>query len=188
MGDFVGKLKLMRIGETLARRNPLAYPRIRGYFSRLEFADHEARQRFTQMRLKTTLGWAMKSAYGKAAGGGLDITTWPLLDKETVRKNPVAFRTSRILPVISASTSGTTGQPLNLIRSIWSIAAEQAAIDLAADSLGVDASNASIAVLRADSIKDPSDRTPPYWVLANGGHRLVCLFIPFVGRHTSLLH
>jgi len=168
-----GKIKLLRIGDTLLRRNPLVYPRIKRTMSELETADIVERQRFTQARLKTALGWAAVSAYGRRVGGALEISTWPLLEKDTVRAKPTDFHTRSILPVISAKTGGTTGQPMSLVRSVLSVAAEQATIDSAVEHAGLSLTTAKVAVLRGDNIKDPSDRNPPYWRLANGGRRLI---------------
>jgi phenylacetate-CoA ligase len=168
-----GKLKLLRIGDTLLRRNPFVYPRIRRILSELENADIATRQYFTEARLKTALGWANTTAYGRKVGGGLDVTDWPLLEKDEVRANPAEFHTRSILPVVTATTGGTTGQPMSLVRSVSSIAAEQATIDVAFGRTGLTLASAKVAVLRGDSIKDASDRSPPYWRSANGGRRLI---------------
>jgi phenylacetate-CoA ligase len=63
--------------------------------------------------------------------------------------------------------------PIDLIRSPESIVAEQVCLDRMLVGLGVAPSEARIAVLRGDNIKDPSDMTPPFWRYALGGRRLV---------------
>jgi phenylacetate-CoA ligase len=74
---------------------------------------------------------------------------------------------------VRASTGGTTGMPLRLVRSLPSVAVEQAALDLALERLGVEPGRERMAVLRADSIKDPADRSPPFWIVTHGGRRMV---------------
>ncbi len=74
---------------------------------------------------------------------------------------------------MGASTSGTSGTPLQLRRSLASVAYEQAVIDRCLERFGVVPSRVKGAVLRGDDIKSPSDRAPPFWRSANGGRRLL---------------
>ena len=71
-----------------------------------------------------------------------------------------------------ASTSGTTGVPLRLLRSPRSVAVEQAAIDHVARTKGVDLSSARVAVLRGDDLPDRT-RTGAHWIDVAGGRRRV---------------
>jgi phenylacetate-CoA ligase len=91
------------------------------------------------------------------------LEDWPLLEKEQVRDCPEAFLSLPKWMTIPASTSGTTGTPLKLYRSLSSIVVEQAAIDWALYTHGLDFSKARIAVLRGDNIKDLTDMHPPFW-------------------------
>jgi phenylacetate-CoA ligase len=50
---------------------------------------------------------------------------------------------------------------------------EQVCIDRMMEKLRINARAARCAVLRTESIKDPNDFTPPYWIYANGGSRIV---------------
>jgi len=74
---------------------------------------------------------------------------------------------------VRGSTGGTTGVPLRLVRSLQSVVVEQAALDALVENLGVRPGRERLAVLRADSIKDPADRSPPYWIFTHGGRRMV---------------
>jgi phenylacetate-CoA ligase len=171
---LAARLKPARFGDRWIRRNPLVYPKFSSTFRRLAAADLGQRQEFVQAQLGRILSLAMTSRYGKSISDRARIDAWPLLDKGTVRADPAAFMPACIWPVAKASTGGTTGEPLELARSLSSIAVEQAAVDFAISRLGVDGERARMAVLRADSIKDPADRSPPFWILTNGGQRLVC--------------
>ncbi len=156
------KLKSLRFGDLAVRRNPLFYAWAR---RELDAPDPRALERI----LRT----ARRTAYGKRVGGTGDIASWPLLDKETVRADPAAFLAGTQLLSSKASTGGTSGAPLPLVRSLRSVVFEQATIDRMIEMLGVSPSEARVAVLRGDNVKDPSDFRPPYWKLVAGGRRMV---------------
>jgi phenylacetate-CoA ligase len=139
----------------------------------LEGADLKARREWTRSRLEEVLWSARRSSYGQRVRGTKDLQTWPLLAKEQVQAVPSAFCASSRMLTVKATTGGTSGAPLQLFRSLRSIVFEQAGLDWMASRLGIDARSARCAVLRTDSIKDPNDFRPPYWVRANGGRRLV---------------
>ena len=156
-------VKQSGVGETLVRRNPLVYPRARAWFARLERA----------------LAVAARTPYGRAAGAGGTLESWPLLEPAAVRARPRDFLRAGMW-TIRSSTGGTTGIPLPLARSAGSVAFEQAALDHLLDARGVDPRRARVAVLRGDDVKAPDDRTPPFWVSRMGGRRLV-----FSSNHLS---
>ena len=124
-------------------------------------------------RLRTVLAAAARTPYGRRVGGSDDLSAWPLLDKEAVRDDPGAFLGRGARLSVPSSTSGTSGVPLRLRRSLGSIAVEQAAIDTLLERQGLDLGGARYAVLRGDDIKDPADASPPFWQSAGGGRRLV---------------
>jgi phenylacetate-CoA ligase len=96
-----------------------------------------------------------------------------LLNKSEVRATPAAFISGSRLFTVNASTGGTSGAPLQIVRSLRSVVFEQACIDHMMKKLGVDARAARCAVLRTESVKDPNDFRPPYWIFAGGGNRIV---------------
>jgi phenylacetate-CoA ligase len=173
MQALVKKLKLLQVGDTAVRRNPLFYADAQRELERLERAELQQRRKWTRDRRQEVLWSASRSGYGLGVRGGRDIASWPLLTKNTVRARPAAFLMGSQLFTIKASTGGTSGAPLDLVRSLRSVVFEQVCIDRMMQKVGVDARSARCAVLRTESIKDPNDFTPPYWIHASGGNRLV---------------
>jgi phenylacetate-CoA ligase len=157
----------------LVRRNPLWYGAARRLFDRLEGASAHERQTWTAMRLDALLAAARTTGYGRKLGTPGAIDEWPILEKNAIRDDPRSFVNGSVRLSSSAATSGTTGVPLDLWRSFRSVTVEQAAIDRLLERAGVDPRSGRIAVLRGDDIKDPSDRTPPFWMAVAGGRRLV---------------
>jgi len=156
------KLKTLRLGDLAIRRNPLFYA-----WARHQLDSPDPRQ------LARILWAARRTAYGRRLRGSDDIASWPLLDKETVRADPAAFLAGAQFLTSKASTGGTSGAPLPLVRSLRSVVLEQAAIDRMIETLGVRPGEARVAVLRGDNVKDPTDFRPPYWKLVAGGRRMV---------------
>lgn len=173
MQALVKKLKLLQVGDSAVRRNPLFYADAQRELDRLEQAGLEERRKWTRERLREVLWPAIRCGYGLNVRGGRDIASWPLLTKNTVRETPAAFFMGSKLFTIKAHTGGTSGAPLEIVRSLRSVVLEQVCIDRMMQKLGVDARSAKCAVLRTESIKDPNDFTPPYWIHAGGGKRLV---------------
>jgi phenylacetate-CoA ligase len=162
MQQIALKLKSLRLGDLAVRRNPLLYAWAR---RQLEAPDPK--------QLSRILWTARRTPYGKRVQGAETLDSWPLLEKETVRAAPGDFLAGPQLFVSKASTGGTSGAPLPLVRSLRSVVLEQAAIDAVIARLGVDPASARIAVLRGDNVKDPSDFRPPYWKFVASGRRMV---------------
>lgn len=173
MQALVKKLKLLQVGDTAVRRNPLFYADAQRELERLEQSDLNERRIWTRDRLSEVLWPASRSGYGQGVRGGRDIASWPLLTKNMVRLAPASFRVGSQLFTIKANTGGTSGTPLEIVRSLRSVVFEQVCIDRMMQKVGVDARSAKCVVLRTESIKDPNDFKPPYWVFAGGGNRLV---------------
>ncbi|WP_446916160.1 hypothetical protein, partial [Klebsiella pneumoniae] len=66
------------------------------------------------------LGQARRTPYGRSFGPGIE--DWPILDKQRLRDDPESLRVPG-LGRIPASTSGTTGSPIKLSRSMKCITA-----------------------------------------------------------------
>lgn len=173
MQALVKKLKLLQVGDTAVRRNPLFYADAQRELERLERGGFNERRKWTHARLGEVLWPASRTGYGLGVRGGRDIASWPLLTKDQVRAVPKAFAVGSRLFTIKANTGGTSGAPLELVRSLPSVVFEQVCIDRMMQKVGVDARSARCAVLRTESIKDPNDFKPPYWIYAGGGNRLV---------------
>lgn len=173
MQALVKKLKLLQVGDTAVRRNPLFYADAQRELEQLERAGFNERRKWTHDRLSEVLWPASRAGYGLIVRGGGDIASWPLLTKAEVRAAPKAFAVGSQLFTIKANTGGTSGAPLEIVRSLRSVVFEQVCIDRMMQKVDVDARSAKCAVLRTESIKDPNDFKPPYWVHAGGGNRLV---------------
>lgn len=173
MKRLASGIKALRLGDTLVRRNPIYYRKALELFDRLEAAEIEERIQWTEKRLRKVLHAASRTRYGKRIAGGNDIRNWPILDKDQVRNHEAEFMTTGAWRTSHATTSGTTGTPLQLYRSLSSVSVEQAAIDRLLMKKGVDPLKYRAAVLRGDDIKDPTDCQPPFWIYTNGGQRLV---------------
>jgi len=159
--------------NNLVRRNPLFYGRILKTFETLEQATLEDRKRWTQNRLHATLAKAAKTEYGASTGAGTDIGSWPVLEKISIQNRPEAFMTLPKLFTSPGRTSGSTGTPLRLYRSFYSVTAEQASFDHALAKHGVDNRRARVAFLTGADVKDPNDKKPPFWKFSVGGMKLL---------------
>jgi len=171
--DTVQQLKRHVMGEYLVRRNPLYYGRARRTLEAIDHADLAQRRAWSEQRLKRALRAAQRTSYGREAGGGHTLESWPLLTKETLRDNLHSFVTRRDWLAAPASTGGTTGIPLQLVRSLSGVVFEQACQDRLIERLGADPRSSRVAILRGDNIKDPSDLRPPHWTVANGGRCMI---------------
>jgi phenylacetate-coenzyme A ligase PaaK-like adenylate-forming protein len=173
MAPFVAKLKLFGFSDRLVRRNPFLYAGVWQLLQKFDRLDTEGRRRWQHERLRRVLAAAGKSAYGRKLGAPRFLGDWPILEKDSVRENPDDFLAAPRWLTVPAATSGTTGMPLSLRRSLSNVAYEQAVVDRLLAIGGVSPLHCRAAVLRGDDVKHPADRTPPFWRLANGGKRLI---------------
>lgn len=173
MSAFTDALKRLSFGDALIRRNPLFYRAARARLDALQSQGSAQRKKWLDERLKKVLQAARRAPYGRKAGGSDTLSSWPLLEKTALRADPDAFRTPGLFISVRGSTGGTTGLPLRLVRSLPAVVCEQATLDWLLEKLGVQPSRMRMAVLRADSIKDPAERSPPFWIHTHGGQRMV---------------
>jgi phenylacetate-coenzyme A ligase PaaK-like adenylate-forming protein len=161
------------LGDALIRRNPFLYSGFRRYLDRMAVAGLSERREATVAGLSGVLAAARRSPYGRRSGGGPDLSTWPFLEKESVRERPGDFLSVWPMRATRALTSGTTGMPLELFRSFRSVCFEQVCLDLLVERAGIDPRTARTVVLRGDDIKPLDDEVPPFWRLTSSGRRLV---------------
>jgi len=169
------KAKSGRFLNYAARRNPLFYNPVARLIADTPAPIKLAKSANTDRLIARTLRWARQTVYGRSYGH--DLSGWPLLSKQQVQTHPDHFR--RYLSVgVPASTGGSSGTPLKLWRSLQCIAAEQAFLDsLIAPSFD-SLLKTRVAVLRADYVKDPRDKEPPYgqwnygkrWLVLSSSH------------------
>jgi phenylacetate-coenzyme A ligase PaaK-like adenylate-forming protein len=172
--QLTSRVKFHQAGDGLVRRNPLFYSSAARLLRRFDTLDARAQEQWRAQRLQRTLRAAARTPYGRSVATSRSLAEWPVLEKEVVRKNPAQFHHGSGWFTLAASTSGTTGTPLSLRRSLSSVAYEQAVIDHFVErSSGLSLRRCRAAVLRGDDIKPLVDREPPFWRLANGGHRLM---------------
>jgi phenylacetate-CoA ligase len=167
-----GFMKRHVVGPTLIRRNPFYYGKARSVLDDVERQDLAQRRAWSDAALERTLQVARRTAYGRKVNGGTTLDSWPLLEKESLRDGQDAFITGNRWLSAPASTGGTTGIPLSLVRSLSGVVFEQACQDRLIEQLGADP-RGRVAILRGDNIKDPSDLKPPHWIKANGGRSLI---------------
>lgn len=165
-------LKTIGLFNNIIRRNPIYYNQAFSLFDKLTSFSLDERISWTDRNLSQLLKKASQTDYGRKVAGGEHVSSWPLLEKSTVRDNPESFLTG--LSIISAldSTGGTTGLPLKLYRSPFSVVIEQACMDRLMSTRSISLKRNRIAIMRGDSIKDPTDLEPPFWQLKAGGKHL----------------
>lgn len=173
MAHLLAGLKRVGLADRLLRRHPIYYAKARRELEAFERLDAEGRRHWQHQRLRRLLEAAGRSEYGRQVGSPSYLGDWPILEKDAVRERPESFLTGAGWIAAPASTSGTTGTPLKLWRSLSSVAFEQAVLDDLVERTGVGPAACRGAVLRGDDIKSLADRKPPFWRLANGGRRLI---------------
>lgn len=171
--QLASKIKFLRFGDVLVRRNPLFYHRAVKLLRTFDAQDPNMQEWWREQRLQRTLESAARTAYGRSVGAPSSLADWPVLEKDLIRAHPERFHSGSRWFTVSAATSGTTGKPLSLRRSLSSVAYEQAVIDTFVEQGGVSLRNCRAAVLRGDDIKPIPDREPPFWRLTNSGRRIV---------------
>jgi phenylacetate-CoA ligase len=154
--------KRMPIVEDLIRRNPFYYARFRRLLIDTADSDLAERRELRARLLARSIAWAA-AVPGYGAGDRLQLADFPILTKETLQTRAAEFRAGSLRAGVSATTGGSSGQPLQLLRSPASVTAEQATLDWLAAKAGVDLAHCRIAVLRGDHIKDPDDQNAPFW-------------------------
>ena len=164
---IAAQIKRMDFFNNVIRRNPIYYYEFKKKFSWLASSSLETRIEFSHRQLTQILRKAINSRYGKTVGHRFNIDEWPFLEKETLRKDSSSILRLPKWCTSHSHTGGSTGTPVALFRSFKSIAVEQVCIDGLLEQINIDPINAKIAVLRGDTIKNPSDFTPPYWKKQN---------------------
>jgi phenylacetate-CoA ligase len=173
VASIAGYMKRQVLGQSLIRRNPIYYDRVRTLLDRNGSQDQAARRAWSDEQLRRTLRIARNTEYGKRVGGGETLDSWPLLEKEKLRGAQQAFTTGPSWLSAPAATGGTTGIPLKLVRSLHGIVFEQVCQDRLIEELGADPRHSRVAILRGDNIKDPNDLEPPHWEISNAGRCMV---------------
>jgi phenylacetate-CoA ligase len=157
-------LKQIPAAERIIKRNPFFYSEFRQALEQMEDADLAARRAMADRLRARVVTWAAKLSGYRDYDFSRPFGELPLLSKARLQSEAGNFQRRTVIPQVDVATSGTTGVPLRLKRSIQSLAIEQAMFDWMAAKVGLDYGNSRIAVLRGDEVKDPNDPEPPYWV------------------------
>ena len=164
-------LKRLPFAEDLIRRNPLFYARFRRLLDEVASSSETDRRALRDILLERAVSWAAALPGYRDRANGSSVSGFPILAKEVLQARGHDFW-SHGMAGVPASTGGSSGRPLQLMRSPRSVVVEQATIDWLAAKAGVDLVRCRIAVLRGDIIKDPNDQTGPFW-RQFGSRRLV---------------
>src|SRR5262249_44565443 len=118
LGRYETRLKGTRFSSDIARYNPLYYGRVRRAIERSSGLGLEGRREQALAFIHRVLRKAQRTAYGSAHGP--NFADWPVLPKAVVAKQPGDF-VCRSLFAVPATTGGTTGTPLRLVRSLLNV-------------------------------------------------------------------
>jgi phenylacetate-CoA ligase len=184
--SLAGFMKKHVLGQKLVRRNPLYYDRAAKLIEQSHNFDFERRRAWTARQVRHTLQLAQRTEYGRSVNGGDTLASWPLLDKESLRHGLQSFTTGYSWFAAPATTGGTSGVPLKVLRSLEAIVFEQATIDRVTQSVGIDAGTARTAVLRGDNPRDIEVSPNPECEVINAG-RVMTMSANAV-THTSVEH
>jgi len=182
--SIAGFMKKHVLGQTLVRRNPYYYDRASQVLAQGENWDYDRRRAWVAQQVRRTLQLAKRTTYGRSVRGGETLASWPLLDKESLRHGLKSFTTGSQWLSAPATTGGTSGVPLKVLRSLEAIVFEQATIDRVIQSVGVDARTARTTVLRGDNPRDIEVSPNPDCEVINGG-RIMTMSANAV-THTSV--
>jgi phenylacetate-CoA ligase len=167
---LTGALKQAAFVDEALRYNPRYYAPVKALLRELDGMDRQQRRELADRLTQRTLHWASRQAAGVPAS--VPLTQRPYTEKSDLREHALRFRTPGLIR-IQASTSGSTGIPVTLFRSLMNVAAEQAFVDELLQLWGMSFRTARMAVLRADLIKSQSDTEPPFGEYRQGGLKLM---------------
>jgi phenylacetate-CoA ligase len=161
---FIDKLKHTALTDRLLRRPPGLYDAAKRTIALVDGYSDTQRAAWISAQLKKTLVSARKLPAYRNAPASDDLGDWPILTKPDLMGRENTLVTPGLFPKSPGATGGTTGQPMRVARNQSGVAFEQATLDTLCLKAGVDLASARVAVLRGDSIKPPSDTTPPFWI------------------------
>jgi phenylacetate-CoA ligase len=167
---LTARIKGTEVLDRALRYNSRHYGLVGRLLRELDGMDRSARRELSDRLTLGALEWAADTPSGLPAH--VPLSDRPFTEKADLRDHPERFRARGLIRARAAS-SGTTGIPVRLQRSLRSIASEQAFID---DLLGVwnlTFRTARIARLRADHVKPVTDHEPPYGIRTHDGRQLL---------------
>jgi phenylacetate-coenzyme A ligase PaaK-like adenylate-forming protein len=172
VASVTGFLKKHVLGQTLIRRNPFYYDAACEAHEEVDALGLAGRRAWAERQLVRTFELARGTEYGRSVKGGLTLSSWPLLEKEPLRHGLQAFTSGAEWLAARATTGGTSGVPLKVLRSLQAIVFEQASIDRLIQKAGADPRTARTAVLRGDNPRDLEISPNPDVEYINNGRML----------------
>ena len=172
VASVAGFFKKHVLGQSLIRRNPIYYDAASEALAEFEALDLAGRRAWSNERVAHTLELAAGTEYGRSVHGGKILGSWPLLEKESLRHGLQSFTARSDWLAAPATTGGTSGVPLKVLRSLQAIVFEQASIDRLIQAVGADARTARTAVLRGDNPRDLEVSPNPDCEYINNGRML----------------
>ena len=169
--SLITRVKTNRLAYDAIRRAPWLYGKLKARLAKLEQASLEERRTFTEEHFDQLLRHAAEhTTYGR---GRVGRAAWPILEKERLRSHEREFLGAPRWLTCRGQTSGTTGIPLTVYRSLSSLVVEQIVYDRMFEARGLAPRTMRTAILRGDHSKPLSDLDPPYGRLREGGRNLV---------------
>ncbi|HEU4589617.1 MAG TPA: hypothetical protein VFS13_01810 [Steroidobacteraceae bacterium] len=165
-------LKKHVLGQSLIRRNPMYYDQACTTLEEVESMDLAGRRAWVAAQLARTLELSGGTEYGRSVRGGETLSSWPLLEKESLRHGLQSFVSGFDWLSAPATTGGTSGVPLKVLRSLQAIVFEQASIDRLIRAAGAEPLTDRTAVLRGDNPRDLEISPNPDSETINGGRML----------------
>ena len=157
------------IGHAL-RYNPLYYRQARCMLREVDGMDRADRRELSERLTARTLRNAARLPGGRPAS--LALHRHPITEKQELRDYPQRFQAPGLVR-IAAATSGSTGIPVRLTRSLRNISVEQAFIDHQMADWGFCFKDSRVARMRADAFKRQDDQAPPYGTYRSRRHLLL---------------
>ncbi|MDH7794168.1 MULTISPECIES: hypothetical protein [unclassified Beijerinckia] len=162
--SIIDTLKHTALTDRLLRRPPGLYDYARRTITRVSTLTPEEQAAWAQTRITAILNRARTLPGYTPASTSQRLQDWPILTKPQLIGREKLFATRGVLPRANGATGGTTGQPMQVTRTAAGVVFEQATIDMLCRKAGADCALSRVAVLRGDSIKNPVDMSPPFWV------------------------
>ncbi|MBN9084284.1 MAG: hypothetical protein J0I16_22465 [Rhizobiales bacterium] len=189
--SIIDTLKHTALTDRLLRRPPGLYDYARRTIARVSALAPDELATWSETRLAAILARARSLPGYAQAPASTRLTDWPILSKPQLIGREKLFATRGVLPRAAGATGGTTGQPMQVTRTAAGVVFEQATIDRLCREAGADCALSRVAVLRGDSIKDPADMSPPFWVDEGRRKRLFSahhLNRESIGAYVKALH
>mgnify|MGYP001372791151 CR=1 FL=1 len=138
-----------------------------------DYSDADEQKQYQDRRFVELVNYAVRNSpfykeYYAAVDlnsikGAQDVTKFPILEKETVRKNIARFYTLHPKDGIVSSTSGTTGTPMNVVYTHEDLQRRLAYLDSFKAQHGVIANKTRRASFTTAKIVPPKQRSKVFW-------------------------